>query len=121
MHGSVRHPQAQGCVERVNQTLKRSLNITSEALVTEWDKVLDQVVECYNTKPHRSTQETPAVVMALKLEANRAPANREEELAKINAIIRLNEIHDNITVSQNTNVIYLSLNLCCYHVLKEWE
>lgn len=57
------HPQANGAVERVNQTLKRSLyKVMALYQVTEWWKYLPYVTYAYNTSVHRSTGYAPFAI-----------------------------------------------------------
>jgi transposase InsO family protein len=57
VHGRVRHPQSQGQVERLNQTITRSLSKHIEANGEEakeacWIKYIDKVVYDYNIAVH---------------------------------------------------------------------
>jgi transposase InsO family protein len=57
VHGRVRHPQTQGQVERLNQTITRSLSKHIEANGEEakeacWIKYIDKVVYDYNIAVH---------------------------------------------------------------------
>ncbi len=60
IHGRPRNPQAQGQVERVNQTVKRwlakSLNGVTEK---RWIDHLDDIVFKYNISYHRGTGKSP--------------------------------------------------------------
>lgn len=62
--GRARHPQSQGQIERLNQTIKRflsrSLNLTQEKM---WSRILDEVVYEYNTTFHRATGSTPIKIL----------------------------------------------------------
>ena len=54
------HPASNGACERVNQTIKRGMQIyLNEQNLTEWDTVLPYVVFAYNTSVHSSTWFTP--------------------------------------------------------------
>ena len=60
VHGRPRNPRAQGQVERVNQTIKRSLSKTlCNSTEKRWIDYLDLVVFKYNTLIHRATNQSP--------------------------------------------------------------
>jgi len=60
--GAPRHPQSQGCVERVNQTLKQSLNKARPATdKCRWVRWLDFVVNDYNNSEHSSIGTCPVI------------------------------------------------------------
>jgi transposase InsO family protein len=64
VHGRVRHPQTQGQVERLNQTITRSLAKNIEANGEDakeacWIKYIDKVVYDYNIAVHSATNKSP--------------------------------------------------------------
>ena len=60
-HGRPRHPQSQGQVERLNQTIKNSLSktIRSEQLFPKWVESVNEIVFYYNSVKHGTTKYTP--------------------------------------------------------------
>ena len=59
VHGSPRHPQSQGVVERVNGTLKKKLNTILDLYGGDWSRVLQKATLHYNTTVHSVTRVTP--------------------------------------------------------------
>lgn len=60
IHGRPRHPQAQGQIERANQTLKRWLaKSLHESGSNRWINILDKIVHKYNLTIHRATGRSP--------------------------------------------------------------
>jgi len=53
------HPQSQGCVERVNGTIKRMLSKEIFANSTVWSDQIEDVVHKYNSRIHSTTGFTP--------------------------------------------------------------
>lgn len=63
IHGRVKHPQSQGQVERLNQTLTRMIqkNIF-EQKNKRWIETLEKVVYNYNITFHSATKKTPFIL-----------------------------------------------------------
>ena len=61
-HGRPRHPQSQGQVERLNQTIVRSISRALAGQTTRWIDVVEDVVFQYNTSWHRAINTTPMMV-----------------------------------------------------------
>lgn len=130
IHGRPRHPQSQGQIERVNQTVKRfiakKLYGTSS---NRWIDVHDEAIYGYNTTVHRATSKSPFLLFHGCLGYNRPTSNLilTEDLNGLNnttneTIINnnddeisydawnINEINDNetkitlITVPNNTGI-----------------
>ena len=59
IRGRPRHPQSQGQVERVNQTLTRKLAKCMHGREKRWIAVHDEIVYKYNSRRHRATNTTP--------------------------------------------------------------
>jgi len=57
------HPQTDGLVERLNQTLKQMLTKVVARGGGDWDELLGPVLFAYRTAPHASTRETPFSLM----------------------------------------------------------
>lgn len=57
------HPQANGLVERYNQTLQRSLVKLVNDEQNNWDEFLDGVLFAYRTAVQKSTKKSPFEVM----------------------------------------------------------
>ena len=56
---SAYHPQANGTVERLNQTLINMLRKVAHKKTTSWDDYLSDVVFAYNITPHSATSQSP--------------------------------------------------------------
>lgn len=59
VHGRPRHPQSQGKVERLNQTLARSLGKCCDSETPVWIDKLEVVTKRYNLAVHSAFNETP--------------------------------------------------------------
>lgn len=59
VHGRPRHPQSQGKVERLNQTLARSLGKCCDGENGVWIDKLAQITKRYNLSKHAAFNETP--------------------------------------------------------------
>lgn len=60
IHGRPRHPQSQGQVERLNQTICRSLQKhLYESNTKRWIGILDKVIYNYNISIHSATKKSP--------------------------------------------------------------
>ena len=57
------HPQANGLVERFNQTLQRSLVKLVNKEQNNWDEYIDSVLFAYRTAIQKSTKRSPFEVM----------------------------------------------------------
>jgi len=57
------HPQTDGLVERLNQTLKQMLSKVMAIGGRDWDELLGPVLFAYQTAPCASTGETPFSLM----------------------------------------------------------
>jgi transposase InsO family protein len=68
IHGSPRHPQSQGVVERVNGTLKKKLDAHMNSHKGAWSSYLDVVTKHYNTTYHSTIGMTPYKVNYYKLD-----------------------------------------------------
>ena len=55
-------------IERLNQTIKRSSLACCDERKIEWDEILDEVVDLYNWKVHRTHGKTPYEVFHLRYE-----------------------------------------------------
>ncbi len=60
---SAYHPQANGMVERFNQTLQRSLVKVVNSNQSNWDEKLDGILFAYRTSQHQSSKFTPFELM----------------------------------------------------------
>ena len=59
MHTSVRHPQSNGAVERLVQTLKSSIAAVASSTTLDWPKLLPKIRMDYMQRVHRSTKRSP--------------------------------------------------------------
>ena len=60
LHGRPRHPQSQGQIERLNQTICRKLSKSLyENDEKAWHLILDQITYSYNLNVHRATKRSP--------------------------------------------------------------
>jgi hypothetical protein len=67
---SVAHPESNGAVERVNQTIKRKIKSHCNDNTTNWEKMLPQIRQAYMNSRHSSTGFSPNQMLfgqALKL------------------------------------------------------
>ena len=81
------HPQANGLVERFNQSLVYGLAKFTQFDRSTWDEKLGEVLYAYNSAIHDSTKHTPFEVMfgrqaRLPVDINTKPSYSPEELAK---------------------------------------
>lgn len=80
IHGRPRNPQAQGQVERVNQTIKRWMAKTLETSeIKRWIDIHQDVVHVYNRSVHRATNKTPFFLFHGQNGFNTRPAIEENE------------------------------------------
>ena len=66
-HGRPRHPQSQGQIERLNQTIVRSLSRALSKKPKRWIDHLDEVVYQYNTSWHRATNSNAMALFRKRL------------------------------------------------------
>ena len=63
VHGRPYHPQSNGGVEKVNMTVKHSIEaVLHDHPEKQWDDVLMDVVHAYNRKVHRTIKRQPYAV-----------------------------------------------------------
>lgn len=78
IHGRPRHPQSQGPVERVNQTIKRRLaKVLFIPRSRRWIDKLDEVVYWYNCTQHRATNQSPFMLF-FGIQGYNAPQSIQE-------------------------------------------
>ena len=94
IYGQPRHPQTQGTIERVNQTITRSIIKSCHESQT-WYKQLPKIISNYNRSFHRAIQATPFEVFKGKKILN----NNEQIILKINS----NNFIDSYNQSDNEN------------------
>lgn len=109
IHGRPRHPQSQGQVERVNQTVKRfiakKLYGTSS---NRWIDVHDEAIYGYNTTVHRATSKSPFLLFHGCLGYNRPTSNLilTEDLNGLN-----NTTNENIINNNDDEISYDAWNI----------
>lgn len=115
---SAYHPQSNGLDERLNQTLKASLQKVVNDKQDDWDNLIDEVLFAYRTSRQDSTKFTPFFVMhnreaKLPIEASLCISkevvvsnNIDEKIAMF--IERKNQLHnqvkDNIKKAQENQI-----------------
>ena len=57
------HPRGDGMVERYNRTLENMLSIWTNERQTDWDQHIPLLSMAYRSSPHKSTGETPNLLM----------------------------------------------------------
>ena len=92
---SAHHPQTNGKVERVNQSIVTRLKckVNSSPSKTPWNKLLEQVINEYNNTPHSVTNFPPIYLMFGTLPDNSPfsenvypPVEEARELARIRTV-----------------------------------
>ncbi len=111
-HGAPRCPQTQGAVERVNQTLKRCLKAMMRQPGVSLRDAIKKVVAYYNSKTHRTTQETPNYVFSLR--GHERSVESTEEVGRIFEVIQKEQasmvrVHSNYCSLMN-NVLTKKIN-----------
>ncbi len=95
-------PRCNGQVERLNQTLIRSLRTHSENNIKNWDNNLDWVVFAYNTRVHSTTLYSPfELVFGIKPNLFQSNTVTNSELNELKQ--REWEIENNKIIKENAN------------------
>ena len=58
-HSKARHPQTNGVVERLNQTIKERISNAMAEDDLDWDQVMDSTIHTYNRTYHSTIGTTP--------------------------------------------------------------
>jgi transposase InsO family protein len=90
------HPQSNGMVERLNQTLAHQLARTCHG--KDWDLKIDQCLLAYRTTRHSSTKHTPANLLygeelTLPVEVRLSPSTEEQTIDEVEKerVLQINE------------------------------
>ena len=103
---SAYHPQSNGLDERLNQTLKASLQKLVNDKQDDWDDLVDDVLFAYRTSRQDSTKFTPSFIMynreaKLPVEASMPCRSKEFDNANIDEKVKMlvelkKQIHDQV-------------------------
>lgn len=100
---SAYHPQTNGLDERLNQTLKASLQKVVNHQQDDWDNLIDNVLFAYRTSRQDSTKFTPFYLMygreaklpidiSASVEGKKGDESLDEKITKLTEI--QNKVHD---------------------------
>ena len=93
VHGRARYPQAQGQVERANQTLCRSLaKMVHGTGGHRWIDVLPAAVRGYNWHQHRATRKFP--IHVFRARARLLQINASERAAELTEVVSSSDLTD---------------------------